>query len=87
MLWEDFKGNVFEDVVADIDELSVVVCSLPGIAERTVGKGVPFVDRLRMIGKEHVVDGTFFIIGVAYTVDYLSVGAFLALQTVAFGVK
>ena len=87
ILRDAFEGTVFKEVIADIDELTDIIGSFPGVAERSVGKFVPVIGRLRMIGHEHTVNGAGLIVGVVHAIDDLVVGEFFTTQAVAIGIK
>ena len=87
MLRNALEVAIFKYVVTDIDELAAVVGSFPSITEGTVGKLIPSVVRLWMIGHEHMVDGAGFVVNIALAIYYQSVGVFLALYAVAVGIE
>ena len=87
MLRNALEVAIFKDVVTDIDKLTSVVGSLPGITKRAVGELVPSVVGFWMIGHEDMVDGAGFVVNIAHAVNYQSVGVFLALYAVAVGIE
>ena len=87
MLRDALESTVFKDVIADIDELAAVVCSFPSITEGTVGKLIPSVVRLWMIGHEDMVDGAGIVVDIGHAVGDLSIGMLLALLAVAVGIE